>query len=92
MTDEKDYHAAYDDSTLNRTLLPVMMPSNRIIDPAGKVISYGDPDLQNHSLDIQPIPNTDFLIVEDRYGIARPPNNQCAPQYHIVAGNDVALT
>ena len=64
------YAAAYDDSTLNRTTLPVMMPYNRVIDPAGEVISFGNPDLENHSLDLQSIPGTTQLVIEDRYGIA----------------------
>ena len=64
------YYAAYDDSTLNRSQLPVMMPYNRIIDPAGKVISFGDPALENHSLDLQPISGTNQFAIEDRYGIA----------------------
>ncbi|WP_158826631.1 bifunctional YncE family protein/alkaline phosphatase family protein [Mucilaginibacter lacusdianchii] len=65
-----NHHASYDDSTLNRNTLPVMMPFNRIIDPAGKLIVYGSPELENHSLDLKPIPGTDLLAVEDRYGIA----------------------
>jgi YVTN family beta-propeller protein len=65
-----NHHAAYDDSTLNRNTLPVMMPYNRIIDPAGKLIVYGSPEVENHSLDLKPIPGTDLLAVEDRYGIA----------------------
>ena len=64
------YYAAYDDSTLNRSQLPVMMPYNRIIAPAGKVISVGDPALENHSLDLQPISGTNQYAIEDRYGIA----------------------
>lgn len=63
------HHAAYDDSTLNRNILPVLMPFNRIIDPAGTVISFGSPDAENHSLDINPLPGTDFFVVEDRFGI-----------------------
>ncbi len=64
------HHSAYDDSTLTNRVLPVMMPYNRLIDPAGKVIVFGSPELENHSLDVQPIPNTMLLAVEDRYGIA----------------------
>ncbi len=70
-TDETSKHYnAYDFKTLHGVSLPVLMPYNRIIDPAGIVVSYGNPDLENHSLDIQPIPDTDFLAIEDRYGIA----------------------
>lgn len=63
-------HSPYDDSTLNNSILPVLMPYNRLIDPAGKVISFGDPGLENHSMDIRLIPGSKLLAVEDRYGIA----------------------
>ena len=46
------------------------MPYNRIIDGAGKSINYGNPDFENHSLDLVKIPNSDLIAVEDRYGIA----------------------
>ncbi len=70
-TDETSKHySTYDKSNLSGTSLPVLMPYNRVIDPAGTVVSYGHPDLENHSLDIQEIPNTNFLAIEDRYGIA----------------------
>lgn len=70
-TSEVSKHlSAYDTSDLNGNSLPVLMPYNRVIDPAGKVVSYGHPDLENHSLDVQAIPNTNFLALEDRYGIA----------------------
>jgi YVTN family beta-propeller protein len=62
-------HSAYDDSTLNNRVLPVMMPYNRLIDPAGKVIRFGDPNFENHSLDVKLIPRSHLLVVEDRYGI-----------------------
>ncbi|WP_338356647.1 bifunctional YncE family protein/alkaline phosphatase family protein [Yeosuana marina] len=64
------HYSTYDTSNLNGTTLPVLMPYNRVIDPAGKVVSYGNPDLENHSLDIQAIPSTNFLAIEDRYGVA----------------------
>ncbi len=63
-------HSAYDDSTLRQTQLPVLMPFNRIIQPAGTVVQYGDGAQENHSLDARIIPGTNMLAVEDRYGIA----------------------
>ncbi len=63
-------HSSYDDSTLQRNVLPVLLPYNRVIAPAGHVISYGNPGLENHSLDVQLVPQTPLLAVEDRYGIA----------------------
>src|ERR1700722_19771508 len=65
-----DMHSTYDDSTLANNLLPVLMPFNRLIDPAGKVISFGDPALENHSMDAELTPGSPLLAVEDRYGIA----------------------
>jgi len=62
-------HSAYDDSTLTNKQLPVMMPYNRLIDPAGKVVRFGDPRLENHSLDAKLIPQSPLVVVEDRYGI-----------------------
>jgi YVTN family beta-propeller protein len=65
-----DMHSKYDDSTLANNILPVLMPYNRLIDPAGKVISFGDPGDENHSMDVKLIPGTPLLAVEDRFGIA----------------------
>ena len=67
--EQANMHSAYDDSTLNRNILPVLMPYNRIVDPAGKVVSFGDPGDENHSMDIRLIPNSKLIAVEDRYGI-----------------------
>ncbi|RZK34510.1 MAG: hypothetical protein EOO61_13455 [Hymenobacter sp.] len=69
-SEQQKQHAAYDDSTLNRNTLPVMMPYNRLIDPAGTVVTYGNPELENHSLDLMALPGTNYFAVEDRYGIA----------------------
>src|ERR1700744_5811553 len=66
---QANMHSAYDDSTLTNRVLPVMMPYNRLIDPAGKVIRFGDPRFENHSLDVKLIPQGHVLVVEDRYGI-----------------------
>lgn len=63
-------HNSYDDSTLRQTNLPLLMPYNRIIDPAGEVLRYGEETQENHSLDLKAIPGTDLLAVEDRYGMA----------------------
>ncbi|MGZ3762965.1 MAG: bifunctional YncE family protein/alkaline phosphatase family protein, partial [Mucilaginibacter sp.] len=68
--DVTNQHSTYDDSTLRQTQLPVLMPYNRIIQPAGSVVQYGDGAQENHSLDARIIPGTDLLAVEDRYGIA----------------------
>ena len=46
------------------------MPYNRFIDPAGTVIRFGNPTLENHSLDCALLPGQNILAVEDRYGLA----------------------
>ncbi|MGI4969006.1 MAG: bifunctional YncE family protein/alkaline phosphatase family protein [Janthinobacterium lividum] len=46
------------------------MPYNRLLDPAGHVVVYGHADLENHALDVQLVPGTPLLAVEDRYGMA----------------------
>ena len=54
-TDETSKHySTYDTSNLSGTSLPVLMPYNRVIDPAGTVVSYGHTDLENK--------NNSFLI------------------------------
>lgn len=62
-------HLPYDDSTLNTHGAPYAMPYNRWIDPAGTVVRFGDPRLENHSLDAVLMPDRQLLLVEDRYGI-----------------------
>jgi len=63
-------HSPYDDSTLARGRLPVLLPYNRIIAPAGRVVAFGNPDLENHALDLRPVPDSPLLAVEDRFGVA----------------------
>jgi YVTN family beta-propeller protein len=68
--EQLNMHSAYDDSTLNNRILPVLMPYNRVISPAGKVITFGDPADENHSMDVKLVPGTTSIAVEDRFGIA----------------------
>lgn len=60
----------YDDTTLFAEKSPYLMPYNRIIDGAGESVNFGNPDLENHSLDLTMLPNSQFVVVEDRFGIA----------------------
>ncbi|HLO80114.1 MAG TPA: bifunctional YncE family protein/alkaline phosphatase family protein, partial [Chitinophagaceae bacterium] len=46
-----------------------MMPFNRIIKSAGQVVRFGDPNFENHALDITPLAGTDLVVVMDRYGV-----------------------
>jgi len=67
---DKSYHSSYDDTTMTVDKGMVMMPYNRVIDPAGTVIRFGNPTLENHSLDCALLPGGKVLAVEDRYGLA----------------------
>lgn len=64
------YHSRYDDKTLAIDNSSILMPYNRFIDPAGTIIRYGNPSLENHSLDCVLMPGNEVLAVEDRYGVA----------------------
>ncbi|MEO6645766.1 MAG: bifunctional YncE family protein/alkaline phosphatase family protein [Chitinophagaceae bacterium] len=67
---DTNLHSTYDDTTLLVDNTSILMPYNRFIDPAGTVIRFGNPSLENHSLDCALIPGQNVLVVEDRYGLA----------------------
>jgi YVTN family beta-propeller protein len=47
----------------------IVLPCNRIIQPAGLQIYFGDRSLENHSLDAALSPDNKWLAVEERYSI-----------------------
>ncbi len=65
-----EYHSSYDDTTLAVDNSSILMPYNRFIDPMGKIIRFGNKELENHSLDCVMLPEGKVLAVEDRYGVA----------------------
>ena len=67
---KSNYRTATDDSVLNAQTSFVQMPFNRLIKSAGKVVTYGNPDLENHTLDLATLPGNQYVAIEDRYGIA----------------------
>ncbi len=67
---QKTYRHSSDDSSLATVAPFTMMPYNRLIQSAGKVVTYGNPQLENHTLDLCILPGNKFIAVEDRYGIA----------------------
>ena len=64
------YRTGYDDSTLQQEGPFTLMPFNRLVRSAGQVVTYGDPSLENHTLDFAILPDSQHIVVEDRYGIA----------------------
>lgn len=59
----------YEKLTLENNLLPVMMPYNRWVDPAGEQIYFGDKELENHALDCAVSPDRKWIAVEGRYSV-----------------------
>ena len=60
------YFSAWDSLDLSDNKLPVMMPYNRIIDPAGEQIYFGDPYFENHALDCALSPDMNTLAIQGR--------------------------
>ncbi|HTQ27518.1 MAG TPA: hypothetical protein VMI35_05290, partial [Puia sp.] len=60
----------HDDNPRQHPGASTLMPYNRLLHSAGKVISFGDSSLENHTLDLCIMPDKKNLLVEDRYGIA----------------------
>ena len=60
---------SYELQTLADSILPVMMPYNRWIDPAGQQIYFGDKENENHALDCAVSPDGKWIAVEGRYSV-----------------------
>jgi len=67
--DINPYLSKWDKYTLSGDSLPVIMPYNRIIDPAGDQIYFGDKNMENHALDCALSPDNKVLAIEGRYRI-----------------------
>ncbi len=61
--------SSYETQTLTESQLPVLMPFNRWIDPAGEQIYFGDKELENHALDCAVSPDGKWIAVEGRYSV-----------------------
>ncbi|MEJ7678267.1 MAG: hypothetical protein WKG06_10485 [Segetibacter sp.] len=42
----------------------IEMPFNRLIQSAGKVVTYGNPELENHTLDLTVLPDKKTLLLK----------------------------
>ncbi|HTJ11283.1 MAG TPA: alkaline phosphatase family protein [Dinghuibacter sp.] len=82
------YLRPYDTSTLEPGKGAVLLPYNRLINPAGTILKFGNDALENHSLDAVLLPGGNVLAVEDRYGVAfvKVPDNKLV--YHLDFGKD----
>lgn len=69
LKDQKRFRTSYESSTLAGNELPVLMPFNRWIDPAGTQIYFGDKEQENHALDCALSPDGKWMAVEGRYSV-----------------------
>ena len=60
------YLSEWDNLDLSGSRLPVLMPYNRIVDPAGEQIYFGDPEFENHAMDCAISPDGKTLAIEGR--------------------------
>lgn len=59
----------YELQTLTDSLLPVALPYNRWVAPAGVQIYFGDKSLENHAMDCSLSPDGKWVAVEGRYSV-----------------------
>jgi len=67
--EQKKHLSSYEKQTLNGNELPVMMPYNRWINPAGEQVYFGDTELENHALDCAVSPDGKWVAIEGRYSV-----------------------
>ncbi|MGD9555806.1 MAG: bifunctional YncE family protein/alkaline phosphatase family protein [Mangrovibacterium sp.] len=65
--DQKKYFSSYESQTLNDSKIPVPMPFNRWLKPAGTQIHFGTRELENHAMDCALSPDGEWIAVEGRY-------------------------
>ncbi len=63
------YLTEYEQQTLANNDLPVLMPYNRWISPAGFQVYFGDKELENHAMDCAASPDGKWIAIEGRYSI-----------------------
>jgi hypothetical protein len=61
------YLSSYEGKTLSPANSPILLPYNRWIDPAGIQIYFGNPEQENHALDVALSPDEKWLAIEGRY-------------------------
>jgi len=67
--EQKKYIGTSEKLTLSNSNLPVLMPYNRWIDPAGEQFYFGDAELENHALDCAVSPDGKWVAIEGRYSV-----------------------
>ncbi len=63
------YMSSYEDKNLSPSNIPMLLPYNRWISPAGKQVYFGNPEEENHALDVALSPDKRWLAIEGRYEV-----------------------
>ncbi len=66
---QQKYYTSYENRTLQSSDLPVLLPYNRWVEPAGEQLYFGDKELENHALDCSLSPDGKWVAVEGRYSV-----------------------
>jgi YVTN family beta-propeller protein len=69
LKEQQKYLSSYENNTLAGNDLPVLLPYNRWVDPAGEQLYFGDKELENHALDCAVSPDGKWVAIEGRYSI-----------------------
>jgi len=67
---QDDYLSSYENKTMTPDQVPVLLPYNRWVDPAGTQLFFGNKNLENHALDVAISPDGKWLAVEGRFDMA----------------------
>jgi len=67
--EQAKYDSSYETKTLSPKDNPNLLSNNRWISPAGTQIYFGNPDLENHALDVALSPDEKWVAVEGRYEV-----------------------
>ena len=69
LREQQKYVTSYEKSTLSENELPILMPYNKWVDPAGEQLHFGDNGDENHALDCSLSPDGKWIAVEGRYSV-----------------------
>jgi len=66
---QNKFWSNYEEKTLSPTDNPYLLPYNRWIVPNGTQVYFGNPELENHALDVALSPDEKWIAVEGRYEV-----------------------
>jgi len=67
--EQAKYDTSYETKTLSPKDNPNLLSNNRWINPTGIQVYFGNPDLENHAMDVALSPDEKWVAVEGRYEV-----------------------